>query len=143
MHEQAWEACAGDTVLRRELPVYACVRVAHDHRSAAVAVAQRQGERVVLPVRSFPDVVLAHDEFVPAEPIEQYVAGLGERYPAPVTAEVVYQTGGRTHHIPRIGPEVLHHGALFEPSRQRLARQKIVLLDVPSTPERVGRPQPR
>jgi hypothetical protein len=32
----------------------------------------------------------------------------------------------------------LYHGAFFEGSRQRLQREKFVLLDVPSTPERIG-----
>lgn len=138
MPEDAWEACSGDVVLERRLPTYACVRIAHDHRSAAVAVAQRQGDKVALRVRCFPESRLAEGEYVEAEPIEAYVAGLRERYPAPVTAEVTYSDGGRVHRMGRTGPEVLHHGAFFEPSRQRLAKQKVVLLDVPSTPERLG-----
>jgi len=50
-----WEACEGDPVFRADLRTYAAVRVAHDHRAAAVAVAQHQGERVVLRVRTFPE----------------------------------------------------------------------------------------
>ena len=48
MPDEDWRACAGDVRLRAEDPVYACVRIAHDHRTAAVAAAQRQGERVVV-----------------------------------------------------------------------------------------------
>jgi hypothetical protein len=33
---------------------------------------------------------------------------------------------------------VLHHGAFFESSRRRLAAKGLVLLDFPSTPERLG-----
>jgi phage terminase large subunit-like protein len=101
MPEDDWQACAGDTVFDSKVPVYACVRIAHDHRSAAVAVAQRQGERVMLRVRTFPDAPLAEGEYVPAESIEKYLSGLRERYPAPVTAEVVYHAAGRVHHVPR------------------------------------------
>ena len=32
---------------------------------------------------------------------------------------------------------MLHHGAFFEPSRQRLEKHRVVTLDVPSTPERM------
>jgi phage terminase large subunit-like protein len=138
MPEDAWEASAGDTVLQRLLPTYVCVRVAHDNRSAAVAIAQKQGDKVALRVRSFPDHPLAEGDYVEAAPIEAHILKLRERYPAPVTAEVTYQQGGRVHRLPRHGPEVLHHGAFFESSRQRLAKQKLVLLDVPSTAERIN-----
>jgi hypothetical protein len=129
---------SGPAALKAHVPVYACVRIAHDHRSAAVAVAQRQGEQVVLRVRSFPDAPLPEREYVPAEPIERHLIGLHQRYPARVVAEVTYRPGGRAHHRPRPGPEVLHHGAFFEPSRQRLEKDGIVTLDLPSTPERIG-----
>ena len=46
MPDADWRDRAGDVRLRADEPVYACVRVAHDHRAAAVAAAQRQGERV-------------------------------------------------------------------------------------------------
>ena len=32
---------------------------------------------------------------------------------------------------------MLHHGAFFEPSRQRLEKHRVVTLDVPSTSERM------
>ena len=81
-----------------ELPVFACVRIAHDHRSAAVAIAQRQGEQVMLRVRSFPETRLPEREYVPAEPIEQHILGLHQRYPAKVTAEVRFHPDGKLRH---------------------------------------------
>ena len=75
MAPEDWEACAGDPVMKPELPVFACVRIAHDHRSAAVAIAQRQGDQVMLRVRSFPETRLPEREYVPAEPIEQHIKG--------------------------------------------------------------------
>lgn len=51
---------------------------------------------------------------------------------------MIYHVGGRVHRLPKHGPEVLHHGAFFEPSRQRLAKAGVVLLDLPSLPERIG-----
>jgi len=36
MPDEDWRACAGDVLLRADEPVYACVRIAHDNRSAAV-----------------------------------------------------------------------------------------------------------
>ena len=138
MPTDAWEACAGDPVFDARLPVHACVRIAHDHRSAAVAIAQRQGERVALRVRAFPDVPLPEGEYVEADIIEDHIRSLHARYRAPVSAEVIYRPGGPVHHRRRPGPEFLHHGAFFEPSRQRLVKQGIVMLDFPSTAERLG-----
>jgi phage terminase large subunit-like protein len=138
MPAAAWEACAGDVAVDVRLPVHACVRIAHDHRSAAVAIAQRQDDRVALRVRTFPDVALPDGEYVDAEEIEEHVRSLHARYRAPVTAEVTYHPGGPIHRRRRPGPEVLHHGAFFEPGRQRLAKAGVVTLDLPSTAERVG-----
>ncbi|MCY7418092.1 MAG: terminase large subunit [Chloroflexi bacterium] len=138
MPVEAWEACSGDPVFDARLPVHACVRIAHDHRSAAVAVAQRQGERVVLRVRTFPDMPLPEGEYVEADVIEEHIRSLHARYRAPVSAEVTHRQGGPAYHRRRPGPEVLHHGAFFEPSRQRLVKQGIVMLDFPSTAERLG-----
>jgi len=45
---------------------------------------------------------------------------------------------GPVYHRRRPGPEVLHHGAFFEPSRQRLVKAGVVMLDFPSTAERLG-----
>lgn len=134
MPDEEWRACAGEALLRADEPVYACVRVAHDNRTAAVASAQRQGERVVLRLRTFAAV---EGEYVAAAAIEKHVRDLHVRYPARVIAEVTIR-GGRTTKRASPGPEVVCHGAFFEPSRQRLAGEGVVMLDVPSTPERLG-----
>ena len=138
MPEDAWEACSGDPVFDARLRAYVCVRVAHDNRSAAVAIAQQQGDQVVLRVRTFPEHPPAEDEYVDAASIEEHIQGTHKRYPAHVVAEIIYHVGGQIHRLPRHGPEVLHHGAFFEPSRQRLSSAGIVLVDVPSTAERIG-----
>ncbi|CAN5671046.1 terminase large subunit [soil metagenome] len=138
MAPDLWAGCAGQVVIDPRQPAYACVRVAHDHRSAAVAIAQRQGSKVVLSVRTFPDEPLPEGEYVEAEPIEAHIRALRQRYPARVIAEVRYRPGGKSYQRPLPGPEVLHHGAFFEPSRQRLAAAGIVLADIPSTSERIG-----
>ena len=52
-----------------------------------MAVAQRQGERVALAVRTFPEAPLPEGEYVEAESIERHVLELRQRYPARVTAE--------------------------------------------------------
>jgi phage terminase large subunit-like protein len=70
MPEEAWDACVGDPVFKTDLPVYACVRIAHDMRSGAVALAQRQTGKILLRVRTFPERVLNEREYLPAEPIE-------------------------------------------------------------------------
>ena len=55
-----------------------------------------------------------------------------------MTAEVRYHPDGKLHHLDKPGPLVLHHGASFESSRQRLEKAGVVTLDVPSTPEKVA-----
>jgi hypothetical protein len=137
MPPDAWAACSGDPVFEPGIPTYAAVRLAHDHRSAAVAIAQRQGDGVVLRVRSFPDTPLAEGQYVLAEPIEEHIVSLRKRYPASVTAEVRFSPGGKVYKRPKPGPLILRRGALFEPSRQRLEGHKVVTLDVPSSPERM------
>jgi phage terminase large subunit-like protein len=134
MPDADWRTCAGDVRLRPDGPVYACVRIAHDHRTAAVAAAQRQGERVVVSVRTF---AAPEGEYVAASAIERHLRDLHARYPARVIAEVTIRSG-KTVRRAMAGPEVVCHGAFFEPSRQRLASDGLVMLEVPSTPERTG-----
>jgi phage terminase large subunit-like protein len=134
MPDEDWRARGGDVRLRAEEPVYACVRIAHDHRTAAVAAAQRQGERVVVSMRTF---AAAEGEYVQAAAIERHLRDLHARYPARVIADVTVRSG-KTLRRAQPGPEVVCHGAFFEPSRQRLAAEGLVMLDVPSTPERTG-----
>lgn len=132
---QDWDDRAGDPVFQPALPVYACVRVAHDNRSAAVAVAQRQGDHVALRARVF---TAPADDYVSSDAIEDHIRSLHRRYPARVLTEVQYRDGGKAYKRKRPGPEILHHGAFFEPSRQRLAKDGVVMIDWPSSAERLA-----
>ena len=96
MDPGAWAACSGDPVFEARIPTYAAVRIAHAHRSAAVAIAQRQDERVMLRVRSFPESPLPDGAYVEAEAFEAHIVGLHERYRAQVTAEVRYRPMARS-----------------------------------------------
>jgi hypothetical protein len=102
-----------------------------------VAVAQRQDERVALRVRTFPEGPLAEGEYVPASALEDHLRSLRRRYPAPVLAAYRTSPSGRelTRGMP--GPEFAYHGSYFEASAQTLRRERLVMVDVPSTPERL------
>ena len=132
-----WQACEGDPVFRAELRTYAVVRIAHDHRAAAVAVAQREGERVLLRVRTFPEEPLPEGEYLPAAVLEGHLRDLRRRYPAQVLATYRTTTGGKELTIGRPGPEFAYHGSFFEGSAQTLRAERLVMIDVPSTPERI------
>lgn len=136
MPDDLWRDAIGPALLKAHLPTYVCVRIAHDHRSASVAVAQRQGESIILNMRQFPDKPLLEGEFVEAEHIERYLIELHRRYPAKIVADVQFQTG-KISKREKQGPEVQHHGAFFESSRQRLEKRGLVMVEVPSTHERV------
>lgn len=133
----AWGACAGDPVFRAEHPTYAVLRIAHDHQAAAVAVAQRQGERVALRVRTFPQDPLPDGEYVPAAALEAHLRNLQQRYPAPVVAAYQTRPGGREFARGMPGPEFGYHGSFFEGSAQTLRGERLVMIDIPSTPERL------
>lgn len=137
MSSADWQACAGDPVFSPQARTYAVVRIAHDHRAAAVAIAQRQGEVVALRVRSFPDAPLPEGEYLPVSLLEDHLRGLRRRYPAPVLA--VYRTspGGSERGRRMAGPEFAYHGSFFEGSAQTLRAERLVMIDLPSTPERL------
>lgn len=134
MPAERWEACAGEAIFVPTLPVYAAIRIAHGHQVAAVAAAQRQGDRVALRVRTFE---VTGDDFIRASVLEEHLRGLHRRYPAPVTAVVRFSPGGPERMRRRPGPEVQHAGAFFADPAQRLADEGIVMVDVPSTPARI------
>lgn len=131
---RVWEEASGDVVMRPDLPTFACVTVAHDHRSAAVATAQRQGDGLALRVASFPGRPLPEGEVIDVADLEAYVRGLRRRYPAGVSTA---RPGGRSP-VTAPGPEVVYHGAFFTPSAQRLERERIVLIDIPDSNERLA-----
>jgi phage terminase large subunit-like protein len=133
MPKVVWEDCEGDPVMAPDEPTRAVVTIAHDHRSAAIAVTQRQGDKVLLRVRSFPDGPLRSNEFVPVDDLEQYVLRLHRRYAAPVLSAVRYRPQARERHLMQAGPEVIYHGSFFEGSAQRLRKAGVVMVDVPDT----------
>ena len=132
MDPEAWAACAGSVVLDPKLPTFVCVRIGHHHTAAAVAVAQRQGEKVMLGVwtNEAPE-----GEYVDAEAVEEQVTTY-RTYDASVVAEVA-GSRGTIRKRRRSGPLLLHHGAFFEPSRQRLEKAGMATIGVSSSPERL------
>lgn len=134
MDPEVWAACAGDPVFDPTRPVFAVVRVAHGHRIGAVALAQRRGEDVLLRVRHFR---AEPDEHLVVQQLEDHLRALHRRYPAVVDAVVRFGPDSPERHRSLPGPEVLYHGSFFEGSAQRLRRDGLVMVDVPSTAARV------
>ncbi len=120
-----------------DVRTYAVVGIGHDHRSAAVALAQRQGEKVALCVRTFTEGPLPEGEYLPLSLLEDHLRGLRRRYPAPVAAAYRTSPGGREQTSGRPGPEFAYHGSFFEGSAQALRQERLVMVDLPSTPERL------
>lgn len=133
-----WDACADDMPLSPREPAYASVRVARDYRSAAVALAQRQGEDVVLRCRTWEADDLAGGEPIDLADIEAHLIGLRRTFPARVIADVQYRPGGKAHRLPRPGPEVTYHGSYFERSRQSLEQAGVVMVQVPDSPAAIA-----
>lgn len=133
MSRAIWADRAGATALRDDHPTYAVVTIAHDRRSAAIAAAQRQGDKIVLRVRAFPDGAPPDDELVPVADLEAYLVGLRDRFPAPVLA----MRPGWKRPRPMAGPEIVYHGAFFAGSVQRL-RSQLAFIDIPDTQERLA-----
>lgn len=136
MDADVWASCAGDVVLDRRLPVYAAVRVDHDHQVAAIAVAQRQGDKVALRAVVWPDGPL--DGYVDADLLVRHALRLHTQYAAPVLAAVQSAVRRRARLVSRPGPEVTYHGAFFETSAQQLAKRGVVVVDYPHSQERLG-----
>lgn len=132
-----WADRKGLVELNAALPTYAVVTIAHDHRTAAVAMAQMHGEQVVLRVRRFPDTGSADDELVAVADIEKYVLGLRKQFPARVEAPKVF-VDGRERRVLRHGPEVIYHGSFFEGSAQRLRVSDVAVVNLPDTQVRLA-----
>lgn len=133
-----WAACESAEDLAVTEPSYASVRVARDYRSAAVAVAQRHGDRVVVRCRTFEADDLVNGDVLDLGDVEEYLLSLAKRYPARVTAEVHFRPGSKPQYVPRPGPEVTFHGAFFQRSRQVLEARGLVLLEQPDSPARLA-----
>lgn len=129
-----WDSASGEVTLRGDLPACVVVRVSHDHRTAAVAAAQRQGDDVVVTSR----VVEAEPGgYVPIATLAALVDGHRRALPARVMAAVRLRPGGPEHQRRRPGPEVHLHGTFLEGLRQRLADGGAATFDTPSSPERL------
>lgn len=134
MPRATWDDCAGVPTIDPALPVFAVVTVAHDHRSAAIAIAQRQGDEVALMATTFPRGNLPSGEYVDVAEIEGYLRDLHRRYPARV------QTARPGHRgsFWAAGPEIVYHGSFFEGSAQRLRAERLAFIDIPDTQERLA-----
>lgn len=133
MPQELWTSCEADVVFRRDLPVHAAVRVAHEHRLAAIAWAQRQGDVVVVRSRVF-TAPPAGEDYVEAEELEMTLRALRARYPAPV--EGIVRVGRREYPRKLPGPEVAYHGAFFHSTADRLRKDAFSVVDVPDSPAR-------
>lgn len=116
-------------------PTFVAVRVAHDHRSAAIAAAQRRGDEVFVTTHCFTQPIAG--AFLSAALLEEHIRGLRLRFPARVMAPRRFSQRGKEYLRPAPGPEVAYHGAFFEGSAQRLAAVGVVTVDVPSSSERL------
>lgn len=130
-----WDEAAGEVRLRPELPVFVAVRVSHDHRTAAVAAAQRQGEAVVVTSRVFE--APGADEYAPIDSVERHLADLRRTNGAHVMTKVRFRPTGREYDRRVPGPEFATHGAFLEGVAQRLRAGGAVVVDQPSSPERL------
>lgn len=135
MDPDEWDACEDETQLSPSEPVYASIRVGRDHGSAAVAIAQQRGDRVILRCTTF---AALDDDVIDLADVEAHVFDLSRRYPARVVAEVVYGPGGKAHKRPRPGPEFTYNGAFFQRSRQLLEERGLVMVDVPDSGARLA-----
>lgn len=122
-----WAACEHVGFLSEALPLFMSVRIAHDHRSAAIAAAQRQGEDILVRAEIFED-----EDVVSGQALEDFIKATAARFKAPVVADMARRK------VVRPGPSIDYHGTFFERSAQALRKAGMVLLDVPNSPERVA-----
>lgn len=136
---EAWEACEDRSLdMVATEPVYACVRVAHDHRSAALAWAQRRGDRVVVRSRVFDDDELYDEAVLDVRHIEAALLELHRIYRGRVLMPKRYSPKGKERFVPVPGPEVAYHGSFFERSAQVLSAKGMALIDLPDSQERLA-----
>jgi phage terminase large subunit-like protein len=137
MNPNLWDATKGTVTLDPQLPVYAAVGMGHDHRSADVATAQRQGENVVLRVTHFPQKPLASGDYLDVEEVETFLTALRKTHPALVIVPRRLYPGGPEKTLPAPGPEIVYTGSFFEGSAQRLRAVGAAMVDIPMSPERL------
>jgi hypothetical protein len=136
MNRDAWATCGEHpTAMRADLPTFACVRIAHDHLSGAVAYAQRQGDRVVLRSRTFQSQT---EDDLDLGSIEAYLAELHRSYPARVLGLRRFSARSPERLYPMGGPEIAYNGSFFERSAQELKKAGMALIDIPNSQERIA-----
>lgn len=138
MPSRVWKPRKGTVTLDPEKPVYAAVVLSGDNREAAVAAAQRQGDKVVVTVTPFPAGVVPDDaDYLELAPLEAHLQELRREYPS-----AVWHTRRLDPRLPEQkilapGPEVLYHSAFFEGSAQHLGNLGVTLRFVPHSHERL------
>ena len=135
--DEAWaDAATGPVVFTPARPVHVVVQLAGDHRTAAIAMAQRGGDDgVLLSVTPFS---AEGAEYVPVARLELYIMALKAKYPASVPQAVARP--GRPDMVRSVpGPEVGYSGSFFEGSAQRLRARKMQAVDLGTTAERLAK----
>lgn len=138
MPASLWDAGEGEVKLDPALPVHAVVRFAPDHRAAAVATAQRQGDKVALRVTHFPETPLPLSEYLDVGSIERHLAELRRSHKASVLAPRRLRPGGPEvmRSTPGPGPEIVYSGGFFEGAAQKLRADGAAVIDIPDSPSR-------
>lgn len=130
----AWDACADKTLeLDPAYPLHVGTDLGLRHDSSAVAVAQVQGDRVVLRCwiweNPYPDGDPHHDEWkLNIVEVENWLRELRERFPKP---------GAEVDDAPRPGPAFLYDPAFFERSAQMLEGDGLTMVEFPQTDSRM------
>lgn len=135
MAAATWDGSKGIVSLEAADPVYAAIAIAPDHRSAAIATAQRQGDRIAARVTRYPETPLPADELLAVSELDKAVAALRKSHPARVLAPRRLRPGGPERVLPTPGPEIVYNGGFFEGSAQRFRAEGAAVLDVPISPK--------
>ncbi len=119
-------------------PAVAAVHVSHDHRTAAIALAQRIDDHYLVTVAAFPEATLPDGDVIPVADLEDHLRELHRIYPGLVVGKVRLRPNAPEKRVPLRGPIVVYHGAFFEGSAQRLRADRMALEDVPQTREKLA-----
>ncbi|HVM30777.1 MAG TPA: hypothetical protein VM305_08445 [Candidatus Limnocylindrales bacterium] len=142
MPEALWSERGGPVALDPARPVFADVVIDHDHRTAAVALAQLQGDQVVAHVDHFPQQQTeggeGEGEYLDLEELEGHLRQLHEAYPAHVMVPKRTTRRGHERLVPAAGPEIGYHGTFFERSASVLRSEGLALIDIPPSPQRMA-----
>jgi phage terminase large subunit-like protein len=138
MPPPVWDATEGVVTLDPKQPVYVAVLVAHNHRTAAIAAAQRQGDHVAVRLSRHPETPLPFGEYLGVAELEAELEGLRKSHPARVLVPKRLRPGAPEKLLPAAGPEIAYTGAFFEGSAQRLRATGAAMVDIPTSPERLA-----